>query len=659
MRHALVIVALLAIGAPAGAADGLVPLADFARKVAYQNAKISPNGDYLAVATPVGDQTPLAIIDLKRKKIAGGMGFQRGEHVVSWHWVGPERVVLSIARRQGSLDQPRWTGELFAVNADGSGKTYLYGSRAPTRGMRTRRVEPEYGGAYVLDPLPRDPKHALVAIVPPVEGARRELPRHVFLERLDVEDGTRQRLSVLPAYPPVGAVADASGGLRFAFGHTRDGELLLFAPADNALRWAEVEHPGGRPESVELHAATPDGSAVFLTTSDAAGRECLREYRAGKFHEVACAGSGTVGQPIMAFDRSKPVALVDDTAQLKFLDDRHPDARLLASLQKGFGGDRVSITSYTLDAGHAVVLVDSDRNPGDYYLVDRASHKARYLLSRREWIDPARMAPSGRIAYKARDGATIHGYLTSPRGADIRKAPLVLLPHGGPHGVRDWWAWDGWAQALASRGYAVLQVNFRGSGGYGRLHERAGYQKWGTLMQDDLTDAVRWAIAEGIADAGRVCIFGASWGGYAALMSPMREPDLYRCAIGFAGVYHLAEQIDDSDTSDTAMGRSYLERVLPTDAAALAEQSPVTHVARLKIPVLIAHGTNDKRVPFSQAKLLRKALEKHQKPYEWLEYSGEEHGFWVDANHEDFLTKALAFLDQHIGAGAAPAPATR
>jgi dipeptidyl aminopeptidase/acylaminoacyl peptidase len=314
------------------------------------------------------------------------------------------------------------------------------------------------------------------------------------------------------------------------------------------------------------------------------------------------------------------------------------------------------VTSRTLDGRKIVVLVDSDRNPGDFYLIDRESRKAEYLLSRRSWIDPAAMAPVEAITYRTRDGATIHAYLTAAAGASASKAPLVVVPHGGPHGPRDFWAWDPWAQALASRGYAVLQPNFRGSGGYGYAHQSAGYRKWGTLMQDDLTDAVKWAVGQGIADPARVCIMGGSYGGYAALMSPTREPDLYRCAIGFAGVYDLISQSEDSDIPDSLMGRNYLEEVLG-DAATMREQSPVTHIEKLRVPVLIAHGTADKRVPFSQAKVLRKALKKHDKAFEWAEYEDEEHGFWIEKNHEDFLTRALTFLDRHIGA-AAPAAAS-
>jgi dipeptidyl aminopeptidase/acylaminoacyl peptidase len=308
----------------------------------------------------------------------------------------------------------------------------------------------------------------------------------------------------------------------------------------------------------------------------------------------------------------------------------------------------VEVTSSTLDGSRFVILVSSDRNPGDFYLVDRKPLKANYLLSRRSWIDPSAQAPSEAVSYVTRDGATVHGYLTARKGLATRNGPLVIMPHGGPHGLRDVWGWDAWVQALASRGYSVLQVNYRGSDGYGYAHEASGYRKWGTLMQDDLTDAVRWAVREGIADPARVCIMGASYGGYAALMSAVREPDLYRCAIGASGIYDLANWAKETDIAESKGGRLYLDKVLGGGGLRSA-QSPVTQIERLKVPVLIAHGTKDDRVPFSQAEILRAALDKSGKAYEWAEYRGEEHGFYQEANHEDFLKRSIEFLDKHIG----------
>jgi dipeptidyl aminopeptidase/acylaminoacyl peptidase len=656
MMKTMAVAVLCAVAGVASAAGPASPppVLDFVKKPRFEAAKISPTGRYLAVTIPYGDQTSLGILDVQGLKVTGTLRFTHGEHVHGFHWVGPERVVVEVATRGGPLDQPRLTGELYAMNADGSDKKYLYGYRGSEQiGSRIGAATKAYGLAWVVDPMLHDPRTALIVVVPWDKVGRGD----PLIERIDVHTGERRNAGTLPGFRPV-VVADRQGRPRFVASMDADRREQLFAAADVPGGWQRVEPPGGL-ASVVLHSTTPDGQSVFLTTEDAAGRSCLREYRfAGGFAELACVEGDNVGDPILAFDDDRPIGVLRGAGapQAVYFDEKHPDARLLLSLQKAFGGQRIRVTSRTLDNQTLVVEVDGDRNPGDFYLVNRQTKKAEYLVSRRDWIDPAAMTPVQAIRYRTRDGATIHGYLTVRGGDKARKQPLVLMPHGGPHGLWDAWAFDPWAQLLASRGYAVLQPNYRGSGGYGKAHEEAGYRKWGTLMQDDLTDAVRWAVEAGIADGSRVCIFGASYGGYAALMSPLREPDLYRCAVSFAGVYDLVEQASDSDTADHVLGRKYLERVLG-DKDLMREQSPVTHIARLKAPVLIAHGTSDKRVPFSQAKLLRKALDQHQKPYVWLEYRGEEHGLHDEANAAAFLTRALEFLDTHLRAATA-APAT-
>ncbi|HUR40992.1 MAG TPA: S9 family peptidase [Verrucomicrobiae bacterium] len=649
----------LALALCAGVAGATEPTAikDFVRKTEFLSAKISPTGEFLAVAMPVEQQTMVGIIDLKNKKVSGHLRFADGEHVADFWWVGPKRIVASVAKSFGPLDQPGLTGELYGIDADGQNRRYLFGLRAPDRvGTKIKRnVFSEYASAYVVDPLVDEPEWALIVVIPWVYKGEEALS---ILQRINVYTGQRVRVTVVPGTFPLDAVSDRAGRPRFAYGSNRDGEIRLYAKANTSAGWSEVQHPGGLAQEVELHGATADGTSAYLTTGDARGRTCLYEYSfaKGSLVERQCTQDGAVGQPIFSFDDSTLIGLLDEAGkpEVKFLQAKHPDARLLQLMARSFPGQRVQVTSRTQDSSKFVVLVSSDRNPGDFYLVDRATKKAEYLLSRRSWIDPSAMAPVSAITYKTRDGATIHAYLTATAGDATRKAPLVLVPHGGPHGPRDFWEWEPWAQALASRGYAVLQPNFRGSGGYGYAHEFAGYRKWGTLMQDDLTDAVRWAIDQGIADPARICIMGGSYGGYSALMSATREPDLYRCAIGLAGAYDLVRQSEDSDTAEGRSGRNYLHKVLG-DVATMRAQSPMTYVERLKIPVLIAHGTADERVPFSQAKQLRKALEKNKKTYEWLEYEDEEHGFWVDDNHEHFIIKALDFLDRHIGAGVSAA----
>jgi dipeptidyl aminopeptidase/acylaminoacyl peptidase len=292
----------------------------------------------------------------------------------------------------------------------------------------------------------------------------------------------------------------------------------------------------------------------------------------------------------------------------------------------------------------------SDRDPGSYFLFDRKTNQAKYLLSAMSWIDPEKMASMQPFSFKARDGRTIHGYITLPPDRDGGPLPMILHPHGGPHGPRDMWGFNPEVQFLANRGYAVLQVNFRGSGGYGSEFERAGYRNWGTAMIDDMTDAVDWAIARGIADKDRICTYGASYGGYAALQSVVRNPDKYRCTIGYVGVYSLPLMFKDGDIPDSESGRNYLERVLPVDLAEQQRQSPAFNVDRIRIPVMLVHGGKDERVPMSQYRLLKKNLEQAGRPPEVTIVEDKEgHGFYDFDNQVELYTAMEAFLDKHIG----------
>jgi dipeptidyl aminopeptidase/acylaminoacyl peptidase len=310
----------------------------------------------------------------------------------------------------------------------------------------------------------------------------------------------------------------------------------------------------------------------------------------------------------------------------------------------------VQFGSHTRDGRNVIVVVEGDRNPGEFYLYDASKKKLSFLLSRQPWIKPEQLAPMEPAKFAARDGLALHGFLTRPFGKDsAKKLPLVVFVHGGPYGIYDTWRYDSTVQMLASRGYAVLQVNFRGSGGYGEKFRDAGWREWGGKMQDDVTDATHWAIAEGYADPGRICIFGASYGGYAALEGAVKEPDLYRCAIGYVGIYDLGMMYKRGDIPQSKFGKNYLKRALGENANELDERSPVAHVDRLKAKVMLIVGGSDSRVPEEQGKQMHFALRGHNIEHEWIYQRNEAHGFYNETHTAEMYQKVLTFLDQQIG----------
>jgi dipeptidyl aminopeptidase/acylaminoacyl peptidase len=648
------LMALCALGfAVAVQAGAQVPVKSFAAQTGqFLSAKISPNGDYLAVVLMKDGQRELGILDVKNLKISALLRFDRNEDVARYWWVSTTRVVVSIAQRFGPLDQPMLTGELYGIDADGTHKAYLFGYRGGGSFTHIAGAKAEPAFAWVADTLADDDEHILVAVNRWTNGEGAD----TSLYKLQVFNGGLSKIDSVPIPADVEYVADSHGLPRYASGLDLGGRVVQMVKAASGDKWLPVAQ-GEAVHDVELLQMSRDDQSVFLLSDQGTPHVCLREYAlaSNTLKTLSCAEDSDVDHVVFSLDDGRPVQ-VQGSDETQYLDGNSATSVFLKALVKSFPGQTLSITSKTADGRQILLQAQSDRVPGDFYLVDVEKKKAQFLFASHDAIDPNQMAAVKPVHYPTRDGATIHGYLTLPTGAEPKDLPLVMLPHGGPFGVHDEWAWDAWAQLLASRGYAVLQPNFRGSGGYGRAHQQAGYRKTATLMQDDLTDGVRWAIEQKIAAPDRICIVGESYGGYAAIMSAEREPALYRCAIAFAGIYDVASWIADADFAGSQLSRNFVARTWGDDAKALADASPVNHIDQLAIPVLIAHGTADERVPFSQAKALRKALDKARKPYEWLEFQDEVHGFIKDEDHERFLTAVLAFLDKSIGAGRAAKP---
>ena len=291
-------------------------------------------------------------------------------------------------------------------------------------------------------------------------------------------------------------------------------------------------------------------------------------------------------------------------------------------------------------------MVSSPTRTPEYYLYDSKKGTVEFLFDAFPGIDDAILSPSDAFSIKARDGMELHGYITLPMGKE-EKHPLIVMPHGGPH-ARDHWGYDPSVQMLAASGYAVLQINFRGSTGYGQDFLEAGYGEWGRKIQADIIDATYWAISSGLADPDRVAIYGASFGGYSALQAPILEPDLYKAAIGYVGVYDLDMLYTTGDIQTTRWGDAYLDKTLPSTQEERSAQSPLRNVDKLKTPLFIVHGVDDPRAAFEHAEALRDALDAIDYPYEWLAKEGEGHGFYDVDNRVELNNKVLAFLEKHL-----------
>ncbi|MGE3682489.1 MAG: alpha/beta hydrolase family protein [Bdellovibrionales bacterium] len=343
-----------------------------------------------------------------------------------------------------------------------------------------------------------------------------------------------------------------------------------------------------------------------------------------------------------------PITVITDRRETVFLDPR--DRKDWEGLAAHFQGRGAVVANMSLDQKYWVVKTISDLTRGTYYLYNREQRKVTKLGDVSPWLNPELMSPMATVHYKTRDGLTIEAYLTLPHGKDAKNLPVVINPHGGPW-ARDEWGFNAEAQFLASRGYAVLQPNFRGSTGYGRKFWEASFKQWGLKMQDDVTDGVKWLISEKIADPARVCIYGASYGGYSTLAGVTFTPDLYACAVDYVGVANLFTWIQ----SFPPYWKPFLEMIYvmvghpERDKARLRATSPVFHVDKIKAPLLVAQGANDPRVPKAESDQVVEALRKRGVDVEYMVKENEGHGFHNEENRFDFYRAMEKFLAKYLG----------
>jgi dipeptidyl aminopeptidase/acylaminoacyl peptidase len=338
--------------------------------------------------------------------------------------------------------------------------------------------------------------------------------------------------------------------------------------------------------------------------------------------------------------------LIEDDGVYTFV-----DAALQArwdAIKRAYPGAIVTLQSMSEDLTRFVVKVESPVDPPAFALVDVKTRHATWVAKEYEGLKAADMNPVKPVAFKAKDGLDLTGYLTPPVGRDAKAPPLVVFPHGGPHS-RDEPGFGWWAQAMASRGYAVLQVNFRGSSGLGWDFQAKGFGEFGRKMQTDLSDGVRYLAAQGVIDPKRVCIVGASYGGYAALTGATLDTGVYRCAASIAGISDPRKMLtwENSRDPDGASDNTRFWTRYMGDASTLDQIAPITHIDRVTIPILLVHGKDDTVVAYQQSQMMADALTKAGKPYEFVTLKAEDHWLSRGATRLEMLQAVVAFLEKH------------
>jgi Dipeptidyl aminopeptidases/acylaminoacyl-peptidases len=626
------------------AAD-LIPVENFVRHAQLSTPRLSPNGQYLAVNMNdvSGDTHALVIFKVDDMSHAVSMlRLPKYELAAGITWVSNSRLVVEKGKKFGSIDKPVMTGEVIATDFDGKHQAYLYGYDAPF-GSR----HGSDNGWGVVDGLPTPTNgHFYMATQSWYNDTNSST-----LYDVDASKNSRHLIGQI-SDGGMSFMVGADGRAHYAYGRDDNYDYVVYHQEKNGWAKLTVTQTGGSFTPIFF---TPDQQRIYASYAVGGGPASLVEQdeNGGNRKQLASDDFSSIGNVEWTALPYQPFATVPATGlpKISYIDPTLPTAKLHQALSLKFPGEYVHFVDFSEDGSKLLFLVDSDRDPGTYYLIDTHDYKVRTLFAVAPWIDPSKMAERRPLRFKASDGMELEAILTLPNGASQTNLPMILLPHGGPIGVQDDWSYDNDAQFLASRGYLVLQVNYRGSSGRGEGFMEAGYLKWGTRIQQDLIDGVKWAIAEKYADPQRVCVYGGSFGGYSAMMTTIRAPGMFKCAVGYAGIYDLAMMYQKGDIKENKSGRSYLNTVIGKDDADLAANSPDKLADKIDVPVLLIHGEDDKRAPFAQAKAMRAALDAAHKPYEWMSKPGEGHGFYDEKNNIERLTRLQAFFAKYIGPG--------
>jgi len=412
--------------------------------------------------------------------------------------------------------------------------------------------------------------------------------------------------------------------------------------------WKEIHVEQDMIETPEMVGLGPDGRSILVEEfSD--GKDVTRQVSAdGKWGALSDMQPGE--RPLhdpMKHNLIGFRSLVGNEVRYRFLDPA--DQQVWQLVQKAYPGQRIELASWTDDRKKIVVMADSPTEGPGYGLIDLTTHHADWIENRYAKLGPDDIAPVRPVRFKAQDGLELTGYLTLPRGREAKNLPLVVFPHGGP-AARDEPGFDWWAQAMASRGYAVLQVNYRGSDGLGWDFLKAGFGQWGRKMQTDLSDGVRDLAKEGTIDPKRVCIVGGSYGGYAALAGAALDPGVYRCAVSYAGPSHMGRMVSWSKNRNGVASERYWLRFMGGEKAgdaALAAISPALNVDKVQAPVLLLHGKDDTVVPLEQSYMMSTALKAAGKPVELQVFNSTDHWLTRGETRIEMLKATVAFLEKN------------
>ncbi len=600
-----------------------VALEDFFKNPEKSGFKISPNGKYVSLMQPFESRMNIFVKEDGKDELTQ-ITFEKDRDIAGYFWANDNRI-LYIKDEGGNEDF-----KLFAVNIDGSNSKCL----TCFEGVRTQ----------IIDDLEDIPEEIIV-------GLNKRDPRVFDPYRLNIVTGELMILAENPG-TIMGWITDHDGKLRAAVAVEGGvNQILLYRDTEDQ-EFDTILNTTWK-DSFEPKFFTFDNKMMYAASNLGRDKQEIVIFDPKSKTEVEVLYKNTeVDVTGLSYSRKRKVltaAHYTTDKQHKYFFDED-SKNLYAKLEELLPGYEISISSSNKAEDKFVIRTYSDRSRGAYYLYDLENEKLEKVADVSPWLIEDQLAPMKPIQYTSRDGLIIHGYLTLPKGREAKNLPVVINPHGGPW-ARDNWGFNPEIQFLANRGYAILQMNFRGSTGYGKEFWLKSVKEWGKTMQDDITDGVNWLIEQGIADKDKIAIYGGSYGGYATLAGLTYTPEVYAAGVDYVGVSNLFTFMNTIPPYWEPMRAMLYELVghPENDSALLAAASPVMHVDKIEAPLFIAQGANDPRVNKDESDQMVEALKARGIEVEYMVKDNEGHGFRNEENRFDFYRSMEKFLATHIG----------
>ena len=601
-----------------------IPLEDFFKNPEKSSFQLSPNGEQIAYMKPWEDGNRMMNVYIKN------LGDENGTRITSaskrslygYFWLNDNRIAY-IQDKGGDENI-----HIYAVNIDGTNNIDL----TPFENIQAR----------ITDDLEDDPDHMIISI-------NNRNPRVHDVYRLNVNTGDLTLIAENPGNI-MGWMTDNDGKLRIAL--TSDGvnSSILYRNTE-ADEFKSILTTNFK-VSVSPLFFTFDNQELYVSSNRGRDKSAIFKFdiENAKETELIFEHDEVDVSGLMRSRKRQVltgVSYYTEKRQLHFLDNWRED--LQKKLESKLKNVEVAISDISKDETKAIIVAFSDVSRGTYYYYDIINDDLTLLADLNPWLNPEHMSNMKPISYTSRDGLKINGYLTIPKGSNGNNLPVVVNPHGGPW-ARDRWGFNPEIQYLANNGYAVFQMNFRGSTGYGRDFWEKSFKQWGKTMQDDITDGVNWLIENGIANPNKIAIYGASYGGYATLAGLTFTPDLYACGVDYVGVSSLFTFMESMPPYWELYREMMYEMVghPEKDKDLLASSSPLLHIDNIKVPLFIAQGANDPRVKKSESDQIVNALKEKGIDVPYMVKDDEGHGFYNESNRFDFYRAMSDFLSQHL-----------